>query len=383
MTYACITSVPPGTRTARLVSDSDVSNDISLVSPLARQRRGRAARALVGAVLGSVILGSCGGDAPTTSPATIPATPTPPQTPTAPASPAPPAAPLIVRFDPPVAPVWSVGTAEDTLRVIGDHFAPGAVVSWDGRAVPTVYGDSTLLRVPLASALIARVDTVAIVVTNPAPRAATSETVPFVVGYPVPILDSVTPRLLGVGLEQPLSLYGRGLVPGATLVRFSAGRVGTFVVLRVAVPDRVAPDRYRYVSSWPGDLLPSGGTLRVLAVNPAPAGGLSTELSVPVVPVSVAAVSLITEPPTSTTVGSFYRVRVRLEDSTSAPIAGRTITWTSSDSTVLSFHSSRAVGTLVEPRYDITVEAFKAGAARITASVDGRSASVDVAVRVR
>ncbi len=59
------------------------------------------------------------------------------------------------------------GDAEVTVKVKGDKFAPGCVVSFDGRSVPLVSGSVNELTIKLARRDLAQAGTFRIIVTNP------------------------------------------------------------------------------------------------------------------------------------------------------------------------------------------------------------------------
>jgi hypothetical protein len=167
--------------------------------------------------------------------------------------------------------VVNAGAATATVRVSGTAFLHDSRVRWDGADRPTRYVSSTELAFDLAAGDIAAMDTVAIVVVNPAPGGGSSGSLPLIIGYPVPTITSVSPASFAMGSTSVfLTITGTGFT-NRTTVRWGsetavfAANVMSPTQLRVQIPS------FEY---------PAAGTYMISARNPAPGGGESNRLPV-------------------------------------------------------------------------------------------------------
>ena len=117
------------------------------------------------------------------------------------------------------------GGPDLVLQIMGQSFAPGAVVRFAGTALPTTFGDATRLDATLPAALTATPGVFDLVVA--VPGVGESAPTPFVVGDPVPTITTLLPsRATSEGPAFSLTVTGTGFVPSA-VVRFGAAALAT------------------------------------------------------------------------------------------------------------------------------------------------------------
>jgi hypothetical protein len=133
------------------------------------------------------------------------------------------------------------------------------------------YLDSQTLRLILPAEYCARAQEFPIYISNP--KSDTSEPVRVVVGYPRPVLEEVSPRMISSGMLAPgvtLRLRGSGILSSLTEVRWNGVRVES---------SRDPSDPSRFVAVIPPWRIPSFGPVAVTLHNPAP-GEASNPLTV-------------------------------------------------------------------------------------------------------
>ncbi|MFV9507080.1 MAG: choice-of-anchor D domain-containing protein [Oscillochloridaceae bacterium umkhey_bin13] len=168
-----------------------------------------------------------------------------------------------------------VGSAALSLRVLGEGFAPGAVVRWAGADLPTERLGPGELRASVAANLLNSAGSVAVTVRNPSPGGGESSGLGFVVSAaqanPVPALASLTPAglLAGSGPVQ-ISVQGSGFIPTS----------------QVELNGQARPTSYRGPELLEVDLsatdLAQAGARSLRVVNPGPGGGPSGALTLTV-----------------------------------------------------------------------------------------------------
>jgi hypothetical protein len=119
-----------------------------------------------------------------------------------------------------------------TLTVSGANFAPNSVVLWNGSVRATTFFNSTQLTVVVLGDDLAKEGTALITVANPAPNAATSAALPFVVISATPVATisgaSISNATDGGG-NHMLTLTGTDFVSGSTVDWNGAGLVTTYL----------------------------------------------------------------------------------------------------------------------------------------------------------
>ncbi len=75
----------------------------------------------------------------------------------------------------------TAGSAATTMVVSGSNFVSGAVVNWNGTALPSTFTNATSLSASISSALLATAGTASITVTNPVLSGGTSNSLTFTI----------------------------------------------------------------------------------------------------------------------------------------------------------------------------------------------------------
>jgi uncharacterized repeat protein (TIGR01451 family) len=157
-----------------------------------------------------------------------------------------------------------------TVTVTGSNFVSGSVVQWNENPRPTTFISATQLQATLTAADVASGANVPISVNNAAPGGGTSASVNFTIINPAPTLQSVTPSQLYVTDSTTLTLSGTGFVPTSVALWNGASRATYFFSATQLHVHLTLTD------------LAVAGTANVSVSNPAPGGGVSSSISVPV-----------------------------------------------------------------------------------------------------
>lgn len=157
-----------------------------------------------------------------------------------------------------------------TLRVRGQGYAAGARARWNGIALPTSVVSSTLLLAEVGDHLLRAGGTAEVTVLNPPPGGGASAARAFTWSNPVPTLDSIDPVFVSVQTVATLTFRGSGFSDGA------AALYGAEVLM----PTSVSPTQL--VVRAPASLHAAPGSIDVRVQNPAPGGGVSNAISIPV-----------------------------------------------------------------------------------------------------
>jgi len=132
--------------------------------------------------------------------------------------------PVIDSIDPPAV---IVGAQNFILTAEGSGFAAGAVLKWNGAALPTAFLSSGGLAAQVTAAQVATAAQIAIVVLNPDGTTSTQQTLTVAAA---PALSSIDPP--GVTAGGPafqLSAYGTGFTPTAVVELNGAALSTTWV----------------------------------------------------------------------------------------------------------------------------------------------------------
>jgi len=172
----------------------------------------------------------------------------------------------------------TAGGAAFTLTANGSAFLMGAVIEWDGAALPTAFVNSTQLTATVSSVLIAAGGTPMITVRNPAPGSLLSSPLPFVVSAPViSALTPAGPICAGDPAFTMLTVDGANFTPGAEVRWNGAALVTGFV------------NSTQLTATIPGALAAVPGSPVITAVN-LPGGTVSPGASLTVSAPSVGSV---------------------------------------------------------------------------------------------
>jgi Calx-beta domain-containing protein/uncharacterized protein DUF4214 len=163
------------------------------------------------------------------------------------------------------------GGAAFTLTVNGSNFIGGAVMKWNGSDRATSFVSSTQLTAQISAADLSSAGTFPVTVVNPPPGGGASSAVNFSVNNPQPTLDNISPASKTVG-DAAFTLTVNGTnYNSSSVVRFKGNvRPTSFVSGTQLTAQISAAD------------VGSAGTFPVTVFNPAPGGGASVAVNLPV-----------------------------------------------------------------------------------------------------
>jgi hypothetical protein len=163
------------------------------------------------------------------------------------------------------------GTGAFTLTVNGTDFVNGSVVQFNGVNRPTTFVSSTQLTAQIAAEDIAAAGIAAIRVFTPAPGGGTSNEVPLTIVNALPVITSLNPSAVARGSSGfTLTVNGTGFVQGAQVAVNGATRLTTFISnTQLSIPIAAAE-------------VANLGSLNIQVINPAPGGGSSNIVPLPI-----------------------------------------------------------------------------------------------------
>jgi hypothetical protein len=135
-------------------------------------------------------------------------------------------------------PLWmssssaTAGGGSFTMTVSGANFASNSVVLWNGSVRATTFVNSTQLTAVILGSDIANEATSLVTVANPAPNAATSAALPFVVISATPaatITGASISNATDGGGNHMLTLTGTDFVSGSTVEWNGVSLVTTYI----------------------------------------------------------------------------------------------------------------------------------------------------------
>jgi hypothetical protein len=158
----------------------------------------------------------------------------------------------------------TVGAPGFDLVVTGENFVDGAQVLWDGAALPTAFGDATVVTATVDAAKLGAAGVVTVNVRNPGSNEFVSNGQPFQVNNPRPAITGLSPSRASEHAQGfTLTVDGANFVNGATVYWNGAPLATTFV------------SDARLQASIPSTELSPAGAVGVSVVNPGPGGGAS------------------------------------------------------------------------------------------------------------
>ena len=117
-----------------------------------------------------------------------------------------------------------------TLTALGSNFAPGAVLEFNGIAMPTTVNNTQIISSSISASAIANAGTAQVTVFNPAPGGGRSAPQPFTLTQPtvVPTISSISPVAGASGTSFILTITGTGFQQGASVFFNNLYYGGTF-----------------------------------------------------------------------------------------------------------------------------------------------------------
>ena len=163
------------------------------------------------------------------------------------------------------------GTADIPITISGSNFVASSVVQIGGTARTTTYVSGTQLRASLTAADAASARSLPVVVITPGPGGGTSASSSITINpNPVPALSSVSPASLVAGTAVILHVFGGGFVASSSIL-WNGSPVTTQFVSATEL-----------TTSVDASTIVTAGTAILSVRNPAPGGGLSATLSLPI-----------------------------------------------------------------------------------------------------
>ena len=179
--------------------------------------------------------------------------------------------PVITSLSPNTA---TAGGAAFTLTVNGAGFAAGAIVQWNGTALPTTFVSSNQLTAQVAASFIASAGTATVTVVE---GGVTSTSATFTIG-PAPVISSLSPNAAIVGGGAfTLTVNGSGFISGA-VVRWNSSSLPTTFVSAKQLTAQVAASLIAAPSTVSVTVLENGVTSGSAAFTVA-SGPVITSLS--------------------------------------------------------------------------------------------------------
>lgn len=187
------------------------------------------------------------------------------------------AVPLTVRANPvpvltSVSPTSIVAGSSPVLDVVGSGFIPSSAITWNGSALKTKYLSATELNATVDPTLTAAAGSATIGVTNPPPIGGVSAVMTVPIISAVPTLTSFFPAaVFHSSTSTTITVQGTGFQTTSSILWNGTPYPTTFVSgtqLSATVPQAAVPS--------------TSDTASLQVATPAPGGGTSASLTVPV-----------------------------------------------------------------------------------------------------
>ena len=164
-----------------------------------------------------------------------------------------------------------VGSAATILTVNGTGFRPNSVIKVNGADRATNVISATQLTTTLSVADLATAAILKLSVNTPPPGGGLSPEAMFTINNPAPSLTSLNPATVFAGdAAFTLNIAGTGFIAGSVVKFNGADRTTTFIsATQLSIAVTAAE-------------IASTGTITIAVANPAPGGGTSNSLSLPI-----------------------------------------------------------------------------------------------------
>ncbi len=222
--------------------------------------------------------------------------------------------PINLEVDNPTPAITSVAPASEltgatpaVITVTGTGFVPTTVINVNGAARSTTFTSSTQVSVALTAADVAAATSLSLTAVNPTPGGGTSTAtaVAVVAANPSPTLSALNPASLVVGAASPvITVTGTNFLSSTVIEVNGSARSTTIASATQASVTLTAAD------------VSSAGSLSFTAVNPAPGGGGSDAIALPIYNPTVGALQLN---PSTLTAGTTSPTTVTVTGNTFVP----------------------------------------------------------------
>src|SRR5690349_15726914 len=166
----------------------------------------------------------------------------------------------------------TAGASATSVTVNGSGFIQTSTVQWNQTARPTTFVSSTQLQAAITAADLATAGTAQITVVNPTPGGGTSSASAFTINNPAPQVSGISPTTVTiVDGGSTLTVSGSGFVSTSTITWNGTPRTTTFVSSTQLQASLLAAD------------VSVVGTAQIGVSNPAPGGGASSAVNLPIV----------------------------------------------------------------------------------------------------
>lgn len=165
------------------------------------------------------------------------------------------------------------GVPSTVITVTGTGFVPATVINVNGAARTATFASATQISVALAAADVAAAGSLSLTAVNPTPGGGTSTaiSIPVIASNPVPTISAINPTTEVVGTaSRVITVTGTGFVASTVIDVNGSVRPTTFASASQVSVTLTAAD------------VSATGSLSLTAVNPAPCGGTSAAVSLPV-----------------------------------------------------------------------------------------------------
>ncbi len=156
------------------------------------------------------------------------------------------------------------GVSAQTITINGDNFVANSTVTFNGAAIAATILSGTQILINVTAAQQAVQGYYPVVVTNPGPGGGNSNPDNFTVGYPPPVIDSISPTSsLAGAAAQTLTINGLNFLSSSTVTYNGVAHKMTLVNSTVMTIQLTATDQA------------AAGTYDVVVTNLSPGGGPS------------------------------------------------------------------------------------------------------------
>ncbi len=185
----------------------------------------------------------------------------------------------------------TVGDPNTSLIVSGNGFVSTSVISFNGKALPTVYVSANRVDAVIQAADLSTSGSYPVTVTNPPPGGGTSTPASFQVRLPAPKITTVSPSSALTGASPvAITVTGTGFVSGLSQIYVDEVAMTTTFLSATQLKATI-----------PGSSLATAGTLNIKVISADPGGGTSNVLTFSI---TNAAPAITTVSPTTITLGS-------------------------------------------------------------------------------
>jgi trimeric autotransporter adhesin len=166
----------------------------------------------------------------------------------------------------------TAGASAQTITLTGSGFVQGAVVSFNGTAVPTTFTSATSLQAQVPASAFTGGVLAPVTVTNPSPGGGASTAMNFSVMSPTPQITGLSPSSVPQATAASITISGSGFESNSSVLWNGTAVPTTFVnstTLQVSLT---------------ADQVKSLGSAQITVNNPGPGGTTTTPVAVVIYP---------------------------------------------------------------------------------------------------